>query len=286
MNCDRIRLILSEFIDGELGEPDTSMVREHLSACPTCAREAETLRTVSGVVSQTSEAEPPPMLLARIKARESARKRIPIFSFLRPSMNFQWAGATVAVIVLLILGSRTVLHQSVHRSLSAKQPLPVQVKITPLQSPKSMASVTPMSSQVSAIPAAEPVRVKHLKSHEKHAARMARIGNPGTIKPGTFSSMIPEVAPGRSVASGTDEEVSTTPVVEAPAPAPSSGDDEVRTIKVVRAIDEQTKPAAETGTMEQLRERLRARNRERDYYRGANPRQIRECSVSIASVKF
>ncbi len=47
MNCEKIRSQLSPYIDGELNDKESFFIREHISICPDCRQEEETLRKTS-----------------------------------------------------------------------------------------------------------------------------------------------------------------------------------------------------------------------------------------------
>jgi mycothiol system anti-sigma-R factor len=88
MKCDEIGQLLDAYLDGELEEASQPEVREHLSSCPDCRREAEATSSFSSFVrTNMLTYKAPPALKARIRAslREESRPRSDwFFSFRRP----------------------------------------------------------------------------------------------------------------------------------------------------------------------------------------------------------
>lgn len=71
MWCARYRRLLVPYIECELGERERAKVEAHLSRCPSCAGEAELIKSVSGALraSETPAMEPAPDLWAKVSAR-------------------------------------------------------------------------------------------------------------------------------------------------------------------------------------------------------------------------
>ncbi|MCD6288705.1 MAG: zf-HC2 domain-containing protein [Candidatus Hydrogenedentes bacterium] len=59
MECDRIKDMMSPFLDGELNEQDERSVREHLDMCAECRKDMADLRRVSTLYRNLADPEPP-----------------------------------------------------------------------------------------------------------------------------------------------------------------------------------------------------------------------------------
>jgi hypothetical protein len=69
MNCVRVRRRLSEWLDGELEPAAACGVQSHLAECPGCARRAEELRAVSGLLAELPRLAAPEPVAARVLDR-------------------------------------------------------------------------------------------------------------------------------------------------------------------------------------------------------------------------
>ena len=68
MSCQEVRLLLSEYLDGEVSAAEGEMVKAHLAGCEFCARELALLRSTAEMLASVGEVEPPKSLLERIEA--------------------------------------------------------------------------------------------------------------------------------------------------------------------------------------------------------------------------
>jgi hypothetical protein len=69
MTCARVRSGLSEWLDGELEPMAARAVQSHLAECPSCARRAEELRAVSGLLAELPRLAAPEPVAARVLDR-------------------------------------------------------------------------------------------------------------------------------------------------------------------------------------------------------------------------
>jgi hypothetical protein len=91
---------VNAFIDGELSAASAAILSKHLSECPSCQQEVEIRKNMSSrLKSAVSTAQPSPFLAPRIMAQVRAEERKP--RWLQRSV---WAGATAALLVVLVAG--------------------------------------------------------------------------------------------------------------------------------------------------------------------------------------
>lgn len=72
MNCDGVRGLLSAYLDGELSPGELLRVERHLSRCPMCADEVDSLRQTIALVASLDEVEVPPSFHTRLHERLAA----------------------------------------------------------------------------------------------------------------------------------------------------------------------------------------------------------------------
>ena len=109
MNCEEIKILLYEYLDGELGERECTLVEEHLSDCSDCAKELSGLKNCLNDLGSLKNIEPPPDFLSQVHARleekstfKTAMKRI-IFP-IRFKIPLEVAGlAAAAMLIVYIL---------------------------------------------------------------------------------------------------------------------------------------------------------------------------------------
>jgi anti-sigma factor RsiW len=79
MTCARVLQKVGAFIDGELRGPDVLGLSRHLTACPSCAEEARTIRALGEILRGAAAARPVPMedlsgladgVVSRVRAEE------------------------------------------------------------------------------------------------------------------------------------------------------------------------------------------------------------------------
>lgn len=100
--CERMRCMLSAYTDGELNKKQTAAVEKHLGSCPSCAREAEQLRTLSALVSDVAQELVPPAHIHASVMRmvKETPKLIP-----KPKRVWRWqtVGSALAAVCLLTI---------------------------------------------------------------------------------------------------------------------------------------------------------------------------------------
>ena len=68
MNCKSVQNRLSAYIDRELGGDELLQIRAHVSACPVCRAEAESIRALKSLLGGVACPEPPDGLAERLTA--------------------------------------------------------------------------------------------------------------------------------------------------------------------------------------------------------------------------
>lgn len=107
MKCEKLRRMLTDYVDGLLGTGRAERVREHLAACEACREEEASARAAVESLAALPDLAPPEDALSRIEAR---------VAFLPPLMPRERGGilrtfvlpyaaglATAAVLLLVVL---------------------------------------------------------------------------------------------------------------------------------------------------------------------------------------
>lgn len=74
MNCKSVQSRLSAYLDREMNGDELLQVRRHLSNCPDCREEEESLRTLRRLLAEAPIPEPPADLADRLTARVLAER--------------------------------------------------------------------------------------------------------------------------------------------------------------------------------------------------------------------
>lgn len=114
---------LSPYLEGELKERAAEGVREHLAACPSCARAADELRAIVASARSLDRPEPPPTLWSAIEGALARDEEPPLLAWRRFFVRgFAFGGlAGAAIVVLLALGWRS-LHERGWPSVAQERP--------------------------------------------------------------------------------------------------------------------------------------------------------------------
>jgi hypothetical protein len=109
MNCDEIKDLLSEYIDGVLDSETKALVDEHLSDCKNCQRELAQLKALVKELRSLESVAPPRDFLAQLHKRMEQRSWFSktlrtLFVPLRLKIPLEFAGAAaMAILVFSIL---------------------------------------------------------------------------------------------------------------------------------------------------------------------------------------
>lgn len=114
---------LSPYLEGDLKERAAAGVREHLAACPSCARAADELRAIVASARSLDRPEPPPTLWPSIEGALARDEAPPLLAWRRFFVRgFAFGGlAGAAIVTLLALGWRF-MHDGGERPVAREQP--------------------------------------------------------------------------------------------------------------------------------------------------------------------
>ena len=109
MNCDTLRTLIHDYVDGTLVGTDRGLVESHLDGCTECSREASDLYGVVALLDEMT-AEPVPDGFAdrvidqlRVSGRIARRSALTSFGFGRVRDRFRLGLATAMLVLLAVL---------------------------------------------------------------------------------------------------------------------------------------------------------------------------------------
>ena len=166
--CERVEMLLSEYVDGALPDADRSLVEKHLTACLDCSYQLAAMTNALELARSVEQVEPPANLRERILvAIETAVNRGALGRALdhagamfRPAPA-RWAAAglaTAAIAAAIIVPFRG----NVSQPPLAKNPVPVTVR-----------EQTPNPAVVAQKPTAPAAPLVAQVEHPRHATRLA-----------------------------------------------------------------------------------------------------------------
>lgn len=106
MNCSIVSAKLSAYIDGELAGTEMLEVRDHVSVCPDCRDECESLRQVKAMLARVSGPEPDADFeerLVRCVMSSQVEQRRASFGLMRLSVGASVAAAVIVFAALQIM---------------------------------------------------------------------------------------------------------------------------------------------------------------------------------------
>jgi hypothetical protein len=108
MECEDVRVLLSEYMDDVLDQKMKGLVDEHLLTCRTCEKELASLRAVAKEIGSLKPIQPPKDFLDQLHRRMERRSRISevlgwFFHPLRVKIPLQFAGAAVVAVLLFLV---------------------------------------------------------------------------------------------------------------------------------------------------------------------------------------
>ncbi len=107
MRCKTIEKWLSDRIDGELSERKIKVLLAHLESCPSCRSYAAALEIIQDEARSIQKPQVSPSYWAKftseLKANLSSKKKEKRLARL-PVNKWQWAGASAALTLLIIVG--------------------------------------------------------------------------------------------------------------------------------------------------------------------------------------
>ena len=106
MDCQKAQDLLSEYVDGILGDNEASMVKRHLDDCPDCRTTYESMVKVMGHMNRMENVDEPSDFLEKVNARldkESTWKEFVRRLFFPLKIKLPLELAAVAVAIALIV---------------------------------------------------------------------------------------------------------------------------------------------------------------------------------------
>src|ERR1041385_2318639 len=103
MNCDRVRLLLNGYIDGELDLVSSLDIEEHLQSCVACSEHYKLLKSLHTVVSNKSLYHPAPAHLQKQLLASFAKPNSTLPTWFSAPWNL-FTAALLAVLVLSVVG--------------------------------------------------------------------------------------------------------------------------------------------------------------------------------------
>jgi hypothetical protein len=108
MNCEEVKELLSEYLDGVLDPKTKTLVDEHLSACKGCQEELASLKALAHELGSLESIAPPRDFLDQLHERMEQRSPFPkilraLFVPLRLKIPLEFAGAVAMAILVLSL---------------------------------------------------------------------------------------------------------------------------------------------------------------------------------------
>ena len=115
MKCDRMKKIIHDYIDGELGRGERAEAEKHLASCPECRKLEESIRKVTvEPFAKIPKEEPPISVWNNIKEtilKEEERSFFEVIkenfelTFARHKLALATAGVTVIIACFLVLAN-------------------------------------------------------------------------------------------------------------------------------------------------------------------------------------
>jgi hypothetical protein len=108
MNCEEVRELLSEYVDGVLDTKTKALVDEHLSTCKDCQGELASLKALVDEVGSLESVEPPRDFLDQLHERMEQRSPLSkilrtLFVPIRLKIPLEFAGAAAMAILVFTL---------------------------------------------------------------------------------------------------------------------------------------------------------------------------------------
>lgn len=127
MNCDEIKGLLSEYVDGVLDVKTKALVDEHLSTCKDCEQELASLKTLVNELGSLESVAPPKDFLNQLHKRMERRSPFSkimrtLFVPMRVKIPLEFAGAAaMAILVFSLLHVQQEHYRMAEAPVSIKQ---------------------------------------------------------------------------------------------------------------------------------------------------------------------
>jgi len=121
-DCEKIRELFSEYIDGVLDKANTDLVEEHLSKCEACREELNKLIKMLGILKNLKKEDTPPDFLETLQERIRQRKALNTFlSKLLKSPNVKVPLIVCIIIIFVIAVFKTANIYYLPKTVSEKE---------------------------------------------------------------------------------------------------------------------------------------------------------------------
>jgi len=121
-DCEKIRELFSEYIDGVLDKANTDLVEEHLSKCEPCRKELNKLIKMLEILKNLKKEDTPPDFLETLQERIRQRKALNIFlNKLLKNPNVKVPLVVCIMIIFVIAVFKTVNIYYLSKTVSEKE---------------------------------------------------------------------------------------------------------------------------------------------------------------------
>jgi len=80
MKCQKIKILLSAYLDNELSQEEKELVNSHLAGCPFCSQYLNGLKTLKKILRPSRDFSPRPFFETRLMARIQEMEKNALFS--------------------------------------------------------------------------------------------------------------------------------------------------------------------------------------------------------------
>lgn len=107
MKCQNVSENLSAYMSGELDEPESHGLKQHLDGCQVCTAKMSELRRFDRLFDVWEEVEPSPRFraafFAKIRSEERRRRQAPMSLLARWRQAFAWQGVALLASFFLVV---------------------------------------------------------------------------------------------------------------------------------------------------------------------------------------
>ena len=133
MDCEKVKVQLSAYIDGEVSEKDAALIRDHIAICADCAQEEQLLLKTSQLLRNWENVPAPDGFCEALLAKAENISRQPRRSIINAVRPFAGPRALIRVaiygaVVLLLFVGVILFVRSPSRKASMVEPLPTQIE--------------------------------------------------------------------------------------------------------------------------------------------------------------
>lgn len=74
MKCSYIKKLFSQYLEGDLGEKENTLISEHLKACNKCSKELDLLKETVSLLKTRESVQPPPDFVVQVRKKIEVRR--------------------------------------------------------------------------------------------------------------------------------------------------------------------------------------------------------------------